>query len=281
LGFDIAVPKKEDQLFSLMEGSEYHLLAGGTDLFVKIEKGLIEPGQIIDLTEVLDGPKFRERSDEVEIRATTTHGDLARSSLIGEEFPVLARSAGAVGGTQLRNMATVGGNICNASPSADTLIALYLLDAEVNLMSREGPRSLSIKNFITGPGETRLRRGEYLKSITVPRLAGEFSHFFKKVGRRNALDISVCSMGFLLKETESIIESIRLAYGAVAPVIVRPKSVENYLQGEEISESTISEARELLRGEISPISDIRGSAEYREEVALRSLEELKNVSESP
>lgn len=277
MGFDIAVPETEEELLSLMEETDYDLLAGGTDLFVKIEKDLIEPDRIIDLTEAIKGPEFEDNPEEVKIQATATHGDLARSSLIKEEFPVLARSAKAVGGTQLRNMATVGGNICNASPSADTLIALYLLDAEVNLVSRDGKRSLPIKSFITGPGEAKLNRGEYLESITVPKLPGNFVHFFKKVGRRNALDISVCSMGFVLKKSGSVIDEIRLAYGAVAPTIIRPESVEGFLRGKEINSATISEAKDLLSEEISPISDIRGSAEYREEVVLRTLEKINDV----
>ncbi len=277
MGFDIAVPETKEELFSLMEEADYDLLAGGTDLFVKIEKDLIEPSRIIDVTEAIKGPKFEDGPENVKIQATATHGDLARSPLIKEEFSVLARSAKAVGGTQLRNMATVGGNICNASPSADTLIALYLLDAEVNLVSRDGKRSLPIKKFITGPGETKLDNGEYLESITVPKLPGNFVQFFKKVGRRNALDISVCSMGFVLKKSGSVIDEIRLAYGAVAPTIIRPETVEAFLRGKETNSGTISEAKDLLREEISPISDIRGSAEYREEVVLRTLEKISDV----
>lgn len=276
MGFDILVPENKGELLSLMEEGNYHLLAGGTDLFVKIKKDLINPERVIDLTEVIDGPGIEDNRTDIRIKATTTHTELAESSLIKEEFPVLASSAGAVGATQLRNMGTIGGNICNASPSADTLIALYLLNADVDLVSKEGRRSLSIKDFITGPGETKLARGEYLESITAPKLSGEFRHFFKKVGRRNALDISVCSMGFILKTTKEVIEEIRLAYGAVAPTVIRPTAVEDFLQGRTIDEETISEARRLLKEEISPISDIRGSAEYREAVALRTLEEIRN-----
>ncbi|MBS3739926.1 xanthine dehydrogenase family protein subunit M [Candidatus Bipolaricaulota bacterium] len=275
MGFEILVPENEDELISLMEEGDYQFLAGGTDLFVKIKKDLINPERIIDLTKAIDGPKFQVEQNEVKIKATTTHAELAESSLINKEFPVLASSAGAVGATQLRNMGTIGGNICNASPSADTLIALYLLNADVDLVSSDGRRSLSIKDFITGPGETELASGEYVESITVPKLSGKFRHFFKKVGRRNALDISVCSMGFILKATKEAIEEIRLAYGAVAPTVIRPGAVEDFLQGKTIDKETISRAQRLLKEEISPINDIRGSAEYRETVALRTLEQIR------
>ncbi|MFW6111396.1 MAG: FAD binding domain-containing protein [Candidatus Bipolaricaulota bacterium] len=274
MGFEILVPENEDELISLTAEGNYQFLAGGTDLFVKIKKDLINPERIIDLTKAIDGPRFEDNQNEVKIKATTTHAELAESSLINEEFPVLASSAGAVGATQLRNMGTIGGNICNASPSADTLIALYLLNADVDLVSGDR-RSLSIKDFITGPGETELASGEYVESVTVPKLSGEFRHFFKKVGRRNALDISICSMGFILKATKEVIEEIRLGYGAVAPTVIRPTAVENFLRGKTIDKETILEAQRLLKEEISPINDIRGSAKYRETVALRTLEEIR------
>lgn len=274
MGFEILVPENEDELISLTAEGNYQFLAGGTDLFVKIKKDLINPERIIDLTKAIDGPRFEDNQNEVKIKATTTHAELAESSLINEEFPVLASSAGAVGATQLRNMGTIGGNICNASPSADTLIALYLLNANVDLVSGDR-RSLSIKDFITGPGETELASGEYVESVTVPKLSGEFRHFFKKIGRRNALDISICSMGFILKDTKEVIEEIRLGYGAVAPTVIRPTAVENFLRGKTIDKETILEAQRLLKEEISPINDIRGSAKYRETVALRTLEEIR------
>lgn len=276
MGFELLAPDDKEELFALMAEGGYHLLAGGTDLFVKIEKDIISPERVIDLTNVIDGPKLEDEEDKVRISATSTHGELASSALINREFPLLAESAGAVGAVQLRNMATVGGNICNASPSADTLIALYALDARLELESRDGSRTIPIEDFIKGPGEIDLNRGEFLKSITVPKLTGNYRHFFKKVGRRNALDISVCSMGFALKEVEGQIEDIRLAYGAVAPTVVRPSSVERYLTGKSPSGEAIQEAKELLEEEISPISDIRGSAEYRKQVTLRTLEQIAN-----
>lgn len=274
MGFELIVPEDKDELYTLMTEGDYHLLAGGTDLFVKIEKDMVSPERVIDLTKVIEDPKLQDKSDTVRISATATHGDLANSSLIKKEFPLLAESAEAVGGVQLRNMATVGGNICNASPSADTLIALYALDARLKLESRDGSRTLPINEFIVGPGKTDLNHGEFLKAIIIPKLSGEYRHYFNKVGRRNALDISVCSMGFALKESDGRIEDIRIAYGAVAPVIVRPNSVERYLRGKKLNQEIIPEARDLLEDEISPISDIRGSAEYRKKVALRNLEAI-------
>lgn len=276
MGFDILVPEDQDELFGLMKKDNYRLLAGGTDLFVKIEKDMVDPDRIIDITKVLSDTSLKNEEEQVEIPATTTHGELANSSIIQNELPILADSAEAVGAVQLRNMATIGGNICNASPSADTLIALYALNARLKLKSVEGTRIVSIDDFITGPGSIELEPGELLESVIIPKISDGYEHYFKKIGRRNALDISVCSMGFLLKTDSGEIEDVRIAYGAVAPRIIRPTTVEKFLKGKPTSRKVLPEAKELLEDEISPISDIRGSAEYRKAVALGQLEELVN-----
>jgi len=274
LGFEILVPEDQDELFSLMEEDNYRLLAGGTDLFVKIEKDMVDPDRIIDITEVLGDTSLKNEEELVEIPATTTHGELANSSVIQDEFPILADSAEAVGAVQLRNMATIGGNICNASPSADTLIALYALNARLKLKSIAGRRTVKIEDFITGPGSIELESGEFLESVIIPKISDGYEHYFKKIGRRNALDISVCSMGFLLKLDSGEVEDVRIAYGAVGPRIIRPTALEEFLEGKSVSREILPEAKELLSDEISPISDIRGSAEYRKDVALGQLEEL-------
>lgn len=274
MGFEILVPEDQDELFSLMEEDNYRLLAGGTDLFVKIEKDMVDPDRIIDITEVLGDTSLKNEEELVEIPATTTHGELANSSVIQDEFPILADSAEAVGAVQLRNMATIGGNICNASPSADTLIALYALNARLKLKSIAGRRTVKIEDFITGPGSIELESGEFLESVIIPKISDGYEHYFKKIGRRNALDISVCSMGFLLKLDSGEVEDVRIAYGAVGPRIIRPTALEEFLEGKSVSREILPEAKELLSDEISPISDIRGSAEYRKDVALGQLEEL-------
>lgn len=276
MGFEILVPEDQDELFSLMEEDNYRLLAGGTDLFVKIEKDMVAPDRIIDITKALSDTSLRNEEEQVEIPATATHGELANSSIIRDEFPILANSAEAVGAVQLRNMATIGGNICNASPSADTLIALYALNARLKLKKAEGTRTVAIEDFITGPGSIELESGEFLESVIIPKISDGYEHYFKKIGRRNALDISVCSMGFLIKTNSDEIEDVRIAYGAVAPRIIRPTPVEEFLQGKPVSREVLPQAKELLKEEISPISDIRGSAEYRKEVALGQLEEIVN-----
>jgi len=274
LAFELLVPEDEEKLFSLMEEDDYRLVAGGTDLFVKMEKKALNPDRVIDISEIQTEPGLEKNGGVITVLATATFQEIAKSRLIKEELPVLAQSALALGATQLRNMATLGGNVCNASPSADSLIALYLLEPELVLASRDGERKVPLRDFITGPGETNLDRGEYLKKIEIPTVPNDYTQYFEKVGRRNALDISVCAMGYLLNQKDGVVEELRLAYGAVAPTVIRASSVEEYLRGKELTEETIGEAKKLLGSEISPISDIRGSAEYREKVAARLLEKI-------
>lgn len=274
MGFNIVRPSTKSELFSIMENDDYRILAGGTDIFVKLKKDLIDVDRLVDIRDVLDVPAITDDAHEVTISSTTTHQQLATSGLIREKFLVLAQAANSVGGTQIRNMGTVGGNVCNGSPSADTLLALYLLEARLNLVNAKGDRTLPIADFITGPGETQLARGEYLETITIPKLTGEYKQYFRKVGRRNALDISVCSMGYLLKTESQIVKDFRLAYGAVAPTVVRIPKAEERLTGERITKPVIEECKTLVRDRISPITDIRGSAKYRETVSVRLLDEL-------
>lgn len=274
MAFELLVPEDEEKLFSLMEKDDYRLVAGGTDLFVKMEKKALNPDRVIDISEIQTEPGLEKNGGVITVLATATFQEIAKSRLIKEELPVLAQSALALGATQLRNMATLGGNVCNASPSADSLIALYLLEPELVLASRDGERKVPLRDFITGPGETNLDRGEYLKKIEIPTVPNDYTQYFEKVGRRNALDISVCAMGYLLNQKDGVVEELRLAYGAVAPTVIRASSVEEYLRGKELTEETIGEAKKLLGSEISPISDIRGSAEYREKVAARLLEKI-------
>lgn len=274
MNFQFAKPTTEDELFSLMENNDYSILAGGTDLYVKLKKDLIDADLLVDVRDVLGSPTIDQEGSEVTIGATVTHRQLATSELINEEFSALAEAANSVGGTQLRNMGTVGGNVCNASPSADTLIPLYLYNAKVNLVNRYGRRTLPISEFITGPGSTELTRGEYLEGVTVSKLNGEYEQVFEKVGRRNALDISVASMGYLLRQEDGVVGDFRLAYGAVAPTVLRMTKAEERLVGDELTREAVEDCKELVEEAVSPISDIRGSAEYREKVSVRLLERL-------
>lgn len=272
---EIVRPESERELFEYMERPSYELVAGGTDVFVKMKKedGFF-PDLLVDLGRVEQAQGIINEGDQIVIGSLTTHRELVESELVRSTVPILSHAAERLGSVQIRNVGTIGGNVCNASPSGDTLVPLYLLQAKINVESRNTSRTLSIDKFIEGPGEIALNKGEYVRSITVPLSGENFLSYFKKVGRRNALEIAICSMGFLLRAEGSAVEELRLAYGSVAPTVVRVRSVEEYVRGKELTPELITEVEDLVRGVISPIDDLRAGKSYREKVALQLLHEL-------
>jgi CO/xanthine dehydrogenase FAD-binding subunit len=168
-------------------------------------------------------------------------------------------------------MGTLGGNIVTASPAGDSLVALYLLEARVRLVSEEGERELPIWEFIVGPRKTALRQGELVRSVFLPWLSGEPQSFFRKVGRRRALIIAIASLGALVWVRDGRVERARLALGSVAPTVIRPKEVEEALVGRPVSPEAWEDLVPRLSAATHPISDLRASADYRRKVAGRLL----------
>jgi xanthine dehydrogenase FAD-binding subunit len=168
-------------------------------------------------------------------------------------------------------MGTLGGNIVTASPAGDSLVALYLLEARVRLVSEEGERELPIWEFIVGPRKTALRPGELVRSVFLPWLSGEPRSFFRKVGRRRALIIAIASLGALVWVRDGRVEGARLALGSVSPTVIRPKEVEEALVGRPVSPEAWEDLVPRLSAATHPISDLRASADYRRKVAGRLL----------
>jgi xanthine dehydrogenase FAD-binding subunit len=177
-------------------------------------------------------------------------------------------------------MGTIGGNVANASPAGDTLIPLYLLEARVNLVGPDGERSLAIEEFVLGPGKTALREGELIVSFWIPFPEGDPVPYFHKVGRRRALYIAVLSLGALLWLEGDVIREMRLALGAVAPTVVRPREVEAKLRGRRLSHEDLEPLCAELSAATSSITDIRGPDWYRREAAGRLLLGLLRLREA-
>ncbi|MEM1686891.1 MAG: xanthine dehydrogenase family protein subunit M, partial [Zestosphaera sp.] len=187
---------------------------------------------------------------------------------IREKLPVLAEAASMLGSWQIRNMATVGGNLCSASPAADSAPPLLVHEAKIKLTSIEGTREIPITEFFTGPRKTVMYKTELLHEIVVPYDA-DFakSYSYVKVGRRNSFTLSVVAIAAVLKIRNKRIEDVRIALNAVAPTPVRARSVESFLKGKEVRSDVIEGASELVLNDISPISDVRASAEYRKHIS--------------
>ena len=246
-------------------------LAGGTDLLVRRRSGAVDearPLLALDRLAELHGVSVEREC--LAIGAATSFSALIGSPLVAAHAPVLASAARTVGGPALRNRASLGGNLCTASPAGDSLPPLAVLAAEVELMSAHGRRVLSVDEFITGPGKTALRPGELLCRVFIPLAsASEFSHQrFEKVGRRQSMAISVTSFcGGLRIQDDGCITSARFAWGSVGPTVVRLPAVEKALLGERLNAENIGAAAEVARAGVTPISDDRASAEYRRRLA--------------
>lgn len=242
--------------------------AGGTDLIVQMRAGELNPPVLVCLERIAELQGVREHSDHLWLGAGTTHADLLNHSLLRRHMPVLVKALKMLGSPLIRNMGTLGGNICTASPAADTLPPLYVLDAELELQSKNAVRLLPLRQFITGPGQRQLAKGELLAGVRVKKPEGFNIHHFEKIGQRKALACAIASMAALLRVSSGgVIETARLAWGSVGPTVVTSPSLEAALTGERISRTTLEKVARMARQVVSPIDDIRASAAYRRQVA--------------
>lgn len=277
---NVLLPQTLSELWLFMESEpEAPLYAGGTDLLVRLRRCGIEAPALICLERIEELHAVTEDRKSIWIGAAATHRRLIGSAVIKQHLPVLLKALQTLGSPPIRNMGTIGGNICHASPAADSLPPLYVLDAVVELCSRDSARTMPLASFITGPGETTLQKGEVMTGIRVTKPEGFSVHHFEKVGQRKALAIAVASMAALLKISGTgIIEDARIAWGSVGTTVVRSGEVEAALVGNKISASLCEKASLLARQAVSPIDDLRASAEYRRAVAGNLLIRLADAS---
>lgn len=267
------LPRTLEELWGILKQKpNTAIYAGGTDLLVALRAGHINTDSLICI-ERLDALKGVEDHDrEIFIGAATTHSRLIEDQSIREQFPVLIKAVSVLGSPPIRHMGTIGGNIVTASPAGDTLPALYTLSAEVELRSFNGSRRLPIRSFIIGPGEVGLASGEILAGVWLAKDQGWNVSHYEKVGRRKAQACAVASMATVLElDASGKAKRAKLAWGSVGPTVVTSDELENALVGERLSEETLKRAGDLLEKAISPIDDIRASAEYRRMVSKALL----------
>lgn len=246
------------------------LLAGGTDLIIQMEQHKRKPEVVIYAMRIPELSGVRAEADgSVRIGATTTLREIETSPVIREKFPVLSYAASTVGSVQIRNLATVGGNVCNASPAGDTLPALLVLGAQARIKSVNGERTILLEEVFTGPGQTCLAPEEFLVELIIPADAASLSAIYYKQCVRQAMDIAVVGVGISVKRSNGTCDDVRIALGAVAPVPLRAKAAEDVVRGRKVDGKLIQQAAEKARAESSPIDDVRGSAAFRKEMVLR------------
>jgi CO/xanthine dehydrogenase FAD-binding subunit len=262
--FEYHAPGNVSEAVKLLDehGNEAMILAGGTDLVPKMKQAILKPRHVVNLKRIPELAGIREEAEHIRIGAITRIRDLERSIIVKEKLPLLHEAVSAIGSVQIRNMATVGGNICNASPAADSAQALVALGTEANIAGPKGERKVELESFFAGPGRTVLGRGELLASLAVP-YPGEGSRCaFIKLGR-TSLDLATVSIAVNARMKKENVESIRVVMGAVAPTPLRLKNVEQSLLKKRLTVDSIEEAGRLVSESIKPITDIRGTAEYR------------------
>ena len=246
-------------------GEKTRIIAGGTDLLVQMKTGKACPQYLLNISKI---PALRYLIEETGLRigVLTTFREIERSQVIRERYTALFEAAKSISSVQIQTMGTVGGNLCNASPAADSAPPLLVFNGKVKLMDVRQERTLPLEKFFSGPGKTVLRPDEFLVEVQVDGMPDRTGSAFKKMGRVSA-DLSKVSVAVAIVRKDDLCEECRIALGAVAAVPLRARKSEEILKGKKLKESLIEKASLEVAQEISPIDDIRSTAWYRKEVA--------------
>jgi len=248
--------------------------AGGTDLMVLLESGKLPHKNYLNIWNLAALRGIEVSTEHVTLGALTTYTEVQAEAVLRNEFPMLCQAASETGGLAIQNRGTLGGNIVNASPAADSPPVLLAYNAELELLSVRGSRWVPYQSFHTGYKQTIMQPDELLARIRLPRLWPDLRHYYRKVGTRKAQAISKVCFAATARINEDIIDVIRIALGSVAPIPLRCLKTEAVLQGAMLDESAIEKARVALSREIVPIDDIRSTKNYRLKVSLNVLEEF-------
>ena len=273
--YDLRVPATLHQALELLadEPGRWKPFAGGTDLMVVFEAGRLEHTHYVSLGHLADLRFISESANSVAIGAMTTYTDVRRSPLLASEFPLLCAAAAETGSLANQNRGTLGGNIANASPAADSPPALLAYDAELELVSKRGSRRVPYDRFHTGYKKMDLGPDELIRAIHLPRRAGR-RHFYRKVGPRRAQAISTVCIAGVIELDRNTITQARIAIGSVAPTVIRARHAEAAVTGKPLTRQTVDAAISAVPSDISPIDDIRSTARYRAVVSANLVEEL-------
>ena len=262
--FDYYTPKTVAEVLSLIgKLKPVKMIAGGTDFVPAVRLKGFRPKHVVSLVNLRKKLSYVTfNGGTVRIGALTRITDAQRSEHIRKKAPCLDEALSQIGSVQIRNMATIGGNLCNASPAADSAPPLLVLDASVEIIRKGGRRTIPLKDFFLGPGKTALRRSELLREIAFRPEAGTASSF-QKLGRTRGEDISTATAAVLIKTDGSRISRARIALGSVAPTPIRAYKSEKELVGKTISEAVLDSAAVKAAEEAKPITDVRASRDYR------------------
>lgn len=264
--FDYHAPETLTDAVDLLVkfGQQARIMAGGTDLLVKIAHRALSPGVLINIKKIKDLDQIEfDRKNGLTIGATALLADVAKHPAVRKHYPAVADAALNTANVQVRNKATVVGNLCNASPSADNAPALLCLDATVNITGPNGERLLPLTEFFKGPGTTALGEGEIVTAVCAPPPMPHSGVVYQSLSARGKLDCSAVGVAALVALEGDLCRKARIAVGACAPTPMRAAKAEAILTGKALDDGLIQEAARTTSKEASPITDLRAGADYR------------------
>ena len=274
--YELVAPSNLEAVATLLanEPGQWTPIAGGTDVIVLYASGKLMARRLVSIWNLPELRTIEVRPEEVRIGAACTYSDLRKHETIVREFPLLASAASWTGGIANQNRGTIGGNIANASPAADSLPALLVYEASLILFSIRGERQVPYSEFHSGYKKHALAPDELIRAICVPRKYADYISYSRKVGARNAQAISKVCIAALGKVTNGAIEDVRIGLGSVAPVPLRLRETERLLVGKRAEPALAEVARQTVAPQIRPIDDIRSTLQYRAAVAANLVAEF-------
>lgn len=256
------------------DNGKWKPFAGGTDLMVLLEAGKLSHHNYVNIWNLQELRGIEISDDFVMLGALTSYTEVQEHAVLRVEFPMLCQAAKETGGVAIQNRGTLGGNIVNASPAADSPPALLAYDAKLILVSKQGERTVPYSQFHTGYKQMDIAPNELLRAIRLPRAAEPLTHYYRKVGTRKAQAISKVCFAAVAQTIEKRIDKVRIALGSVAPIPIRCHRTEQVLENQRLQGETIEGALQTLASEIAPIDDLRSTKDYRLRVALNLLQDF-------
>ena len=263
-------PKSIREAVALMAGAKANafLLAGGTDLLVRMRSDFIDPDLVVDIKRIPGFMEITKKASGFTIGAGVTCAHLGRDKALVRAWPGVVEAAQLIGSDQIQGRCTIAGNLCNASPAADSVPALVAAKAKAVIVGPKGTRRTAVENVVTGPGKTSLKKGEIVKAIVLPDRPAKSGDAYLRFIPRSEMDIAVCSAGVSLTlGAGNVVKQARVALGAVAPTVVLVPKAARAIVGTHLDDAALEKLTAACEAACSPIDDKRGTVEYRTEVA--------------
>jgi len=259
---------KEAAVLIKRERGKAFVLAGGTDLMVRMKIGLIEPDLVVDIKHISAMQSIKKSASGFRVGAAVSAAKMGENTALKKAWPGVVEAANLIGSDQIQNRCTIAGNLCNASPAADAVPALIAAGAKVNIVGPQRRRTVAVEKVITGPGTTSLAKGEIVEAITLPKRLPKSGDAYLRFIPRSEMDIAVVGAGVgLTLDNNGVIKSARVALGAVAPTPLLVAAAAKAIVGTKLNKAALEKLTDACTAACDPIDDMRGTVEFRTEIA--------------